>query len=107
MPLIYSTMGSTSPLPDPLTVASALEFIKNNEDGQIHPSVNAVLERAFGEIWQRIQAQPNTYIMTRDEFTIFNRYRARVSGLRVAQQAVARFWNHFQGSPSEVGGSRS
>lgn len=99
-------MGSTSPLPDPLTVASALEFIKNNEDGQLHPSVNAVLERAAGEIWQRIQAQPNTYVMTRDEFTIFNRYRARFN-VRLAQQAVARFWNHFQGTASEAGSSRS
>lgn len=99
-------MGSTSPLPNPLTVASALEFIKNNEDGQIHPSVNAVLERAAGEIWQRIQAQPHTYVMTRDEFTIFNRYRARFTP-RTTQDAVARFWNHFQGAASEVGGSRS
>ena len=100
-------MGSTSQVPDPLTVASALEFIKNNEDGQVPPVVNAVLERACGEIWQRIQAQPNTYVMNKDEFTIFNRYRARFRDLRLAQQAVARFWDHFRGDASEVGGGRS
>lgn len=99
-------MGSTAPDhlgSDQLTVARAVEIIRNNEDGQIPPSVSAVLERALAEIWQRIQAQPSTYTMTRDEFTIFNRYRARFSNSRVAAQAVARFWTHFQG----VNGSRS
>lgn len=110
MPLLYNTMGSTSPdrrLFDHLTVARALEIIRTSEDGQVPSSVNAVLERTLGEIWHRIQMEPATYVMTKDEFTIFNRYRARFSTNRLAQQAVARFWNHFQGDPSEVDGRRS
>ena len=97
-------MGSTSD--EHMTVAKALDIIQNNEDGQHSAAVNAVLERAAGEIWHRIQAQPATYVMTKDEFTIFNRYRARFSDRRLAEQAVARFWNNFRGDPSGINGGR-
>ena len=97
-------MGSTSD--EHITLAKALEIIQNNEDGQHSVAVNAVLERAAGEIWHRIQGQPNTYVMTKDEFTIFNRYRARFSNRGLAEQAVARFWNNFRGDPSTINGGR-
>jgi hypothetical protein len=97
-------MGSTAPVQ--LTVASALEIVKNSEDGQVHPSVSAILERAIGEVWQRIQAQPTSYVMGRDEFAVFNYYRGRFRDSRVAQQAVARFWDHFRGDASLVAGGR-
>ncbi|MCJ1270677.1 hypothetical protein MMC22_010574 [Lobaria immixta] len=103
-------MGSSSPdrrALDQLTVARALEIIRTSEDGQVPSSVNAVLERTLSEIWHRIQTEPATYVMTKDEFTIFNRYRARFNANRLAQQAVARFWNHFQGDLSEIEGRRS
>lgn len=93
--------------PGHLTVARALEIVRNNEEGQVHPSVNVVLERAIGEIWRRIQAQPTSYVMNRDEFAVFNFYRTRFKDSPVAQQAVARFWNHFKGDASQVNGGRS
>ena len=97
-------MASTAS--DQLTVANALEIVQNTEDGQVHPSVSAILERAIGEIWRRIQAQPTTYVMGREEFAVFNYYRSRFRDSRVAQQAVARFWNHFRGDASQVTGGR-
>lgn len=97
-------MGSTSD--DQMTLAKALEIIQNNEAGQHPAAVNTVLERAAGEIWHRILAQPTTYVMTKDEFTIFNRYRARFSDHHLAEQAVARFWNNFRGDPSGLNGGR-
>ena len=90
-----------------LTVARALEIVRNNEEGQVHPSVTAVLEKAIGDIWRRIQAQPTTYIMNRDEFAVFNYYRNRFKDSQVAQQAVARFWNHFRGDASQVNGGKA
>lgn len=110
MPLILGVMGSTSTDhvgSNQITVARALDMIRNNDDGQVPSSVNAVLERALGEIWNRISLQPNSYVMSRDEFTIFNRYRSRFDSNRVAQQAVARFWNNFQGSRSEINNQSS
>ena len=102
--LSSSTMSVTAM--DQLTVAGALEIVKNSEDGQVHPSISALLERAIGEVWQRIQAQPTTYVMSRDEFAVFNYYRSRFRDSQVAQQAVARFWDHFRGDASQVTGGR-
>ncbi|KAL8916218.1 MAG: hypothetical protein Q9172_006398 [Xanthocarpia lactea] len=85
-----------------LTPAKALEIARNSEDGLVPPSVTAVLERAIGELWQRIQAQPTTYVMSKEEFVVFNYYRSRFANIPTAQQAVARFWNNFQGSSHGV-----
>ncbi|KAL8631813.1 hypothetical protein Q9189_002512 [Teloschistes chrysophthalmus] len=85
-----------------LTPAKALEIAKNCEDGSVPPTVTAVLEKAIGELWQRIQYQPMTYVMSKEEFVVFNYYRSRFSNVPMAQQAVARFWNNFQGDSAEV-----
>ncbi|KAL8668355.1 MAG: hypothetical protein Q9168_007016 [Polycauliona sp. 1 TL-2023] len=85
-----------------LTPAKALEIARNSEDGSVPPLVTAVLERALGELWRRITAQPNSYVMSKEEFVVFNYFRSRFANLPMAQQAVARFWNNFQGSSHEV-----
>ncbi|KAL8695275.1 MAG: hypothetical protein Q9218_000173 [Villophora microphyllina] len=85
-----------------LTPAKALEIAKNCEDGSVPPAVTAVLEKAIGELWQRIQYQPSTYVMNKEEFIVFNYYRSRFANVPMAQQAVARFWNNFQGNSTEV-----
>lgn len=84
--------------PSQLTPAKALEIARNSEDGSVPPSVTAVLERAIGELWRRIQAQPTTYVMSKEEFVLFNYYRSRFANMATAQHAVARFWNNFQGN---------
>ncbi|CAF9913209.1 hypothetical protein IMSHALPRED_000945 [Imshaugia aleurites] len=90
-----------------LTVANALEIAKTSQNGQIPPAVTQTLERNIGDIWRRIQAQPSTYVMTQEEFAVFSYYRSRYDNNAVAQQAVARFWNHYQGESSRVDGARS
>ncbi|KAI4264075.1 MAG: hypothetical protein L6R38_005438 [Xanthoria sp. 2 TBL-2021] len=92
--------------PSQLTPAKALEIARNSEDGSVPPSVTAVLERAIGELWQRIQAQPATYVMSKEEFVLFNYYRSRFANIPTAQHAIARFWNNFQGSSHEIDGGR-
>ena len=100
-----------------LTVANALEIAKENQNGQLPPAVTQVLERNIGDIWRRIQAQPSTYVMKKEEFAVFTYYRGRYDNNAVAQQAVARFWNHYKGdvdsarsspgTPSASGGPSS
>ena len=87
-----------------LTPAKALEIAKNSEDGSIPSYVTAVLERAISELWRRIQAESTSYVMTKEDFMVFNYYRGRFTGSVTAQQAVARFWNNFTGDSSEVDG---
>ena len=90
-----------------LTLTEALEKAKDNQNGPISPSVIEVLERNIGEIWRRIQAQPSTYVMKKEEFAVFSYYRSRYDNNAVAQQAVARFWNHYKGDAPGIDGARS
>ena len=85
-------MGGT-----PLTLAKALEIAKENQNGPVPHPVTAMLERKNGDIWRKIEAQPNTYVMSKEEFSVFNYYRSRYDNSRVAQDAVARFWSHYKG----------
>ena len=89
---------------NPLTVARALEIAKENQNGQIPAAVAQVLERSIGDIWRRIEAQPSTYVMKKEEYAVFAYYRSRYENNSIAQQAVARFWNHFK---LEADGARS
>ncbi|KAL1853881.1 hypothetical protein Plec18170_005273 [Paecilomyces lecythidis] len=85
-------------------VRLALEEARNSEDGQINPQTTSILETAISQLWRRIQAQPDNYILDRDEFALFNYFRERFRGSTVAQRAVERFWNNFQGDASELDG---
>ena len=90
-----------------MTVASALEIAKANQNGQLPPAVSQLLERNIADIWRRIQAQPATYVMKKEEFAVFTFYRSRYDNNAVAQQAVARFWNHYSGDTPRPDGTRS
>lgn len=91
--------------PNQLSVSRALDIARNREDGVSNPAVNEVLESAIAGIWQRINAQPNAYVMSKEEFAVFNYYRNRFDGMALAQQAVGRFWNHHQGDASAADGT--
>jgi len=60
-----------------LTVGKALEIAKDNQNGQVPPAVTTMLERSISDIWRRIQAQPASYVMTKDQFAVFTYYRGR------------------------------
>jgi hypothetical protein len=78
-------------------IRRALEHARECEDGSADAQTAAVLEAAITELWNRIQAQPDTYVLSPDEFSLFNYFLAtRYRGSPVAQRAVARFWNNYQ-----------
>jgi len=99
--------GNGSSGSNQLTVKRALEIARNGEDRALDPAVSAVLERAISDIWRRIQAQPETYILSKDEFAVFNYFRGRVHNSEVARRAVGRFWDNFEGDASEIDGYRA
>ncbi|KAI9811597.1 MAG: hypothetical protein M1827_005346 [Pycnora praestabilis] len=96
--------SSGSASTDLLTVTRALEIARNSEEGAVDPTVSALLERTITEIWQRIHAQPDTYVLSKEEFAVFNYFRGlgRFPDSAVAQNAVRRFWDYFQGDASDV-----
>ncbi|OAX81389.1 hypothetical protein ACJ72_04269 [Emergomyces africanus] len=93
-------MANNSSIPDPETIRVALEEARNSEDGRIDSRITTILEAAIGELWRKVQVQPDSYILTRDEFALFNYFLDRFRG-PVAQRAVERYWNSCNGQPSD------
>lgn len=91
----------------PLTVTKALEVAKEHQPGQVPPAAATLLERHISDIWPRIQAHPTTYVMTKEQFAVFNYYRSRYDNNAVAQQAVTRFWNNSRSDEPEAVGVES
>jgi len=84
------------PAPDITSVAQALEIARDSPDGAQDPTVKFILETALSEIWRRIQAQPTSYVMTREEFAVFNYFQSRFEGQQLAVAARRRYWDHSQ-----------
>ncbi|KAK3075267.1 hypothetical protein LTR53_001545 [Teratosphaeriaceae sp. CCFEE 6253] len=73
----------------------ALDIARNTE-GDLDPHVREYLERALTDIWGRIQQQPDTYILAKDEFAVFNFYIRRFESRPESEAAIARYWQHAQ-----------
>jgi hypothetical protein len=83
------------------TIQRALEIARNSE-GVVDPTVSSCLERSLRDVWARLEADPDNYILTKDEFALFNYFRHRFTNSNTAQRAVHRFWDHYHGDPREL-----
>ena len=72
-------------------VAQALEIARESEDGASNPTIAKMLNEALTEIWNKV-LERNDYVMTKDEFAIFNYFQHRFKGNELAVQARMRFW---------------
>ncbi|KAK2760962.1 hypothetical protein FQN54_002204 [Arachnomyces sp. PD_36] len=84
------------------TIRRALELARTSADGQIDPEVNAILESAIQEVFQKINANPNC-TLSRDDFAVFNYSRHRFPNDEVGRAVVRRYWDSCQGSPDTDG----
>ena len=82
-----------------LTVPEAINIVKQHRRGEIDPAVTSFLARIAEGIWQRLKAQPSTYVLTKEEFAVFTYFRDVFGDDEVVQQAIARFWNHYPQRP--------
>ena len=78
------------------TVAQALEIARDSAEGARNPTVVHILETAIADIWGKIEAGPDSYVMTRDEFAVFNYFQDRFEGLELASAARRRYWDHLE-----------
>ncbi|KAI1850643.1 hypothetical protein JX265_004353 [Neoarthrinium moseri] len=78
-------------------VAQALEIARESPDGAKDPFVSNILETALAQIWANVQAHPDSYIMSRDEFAVFNYFQHRFEGNKVAIAARKRYWDNATG----------
>ncbi|KAF1354912.1 hypothetical protein BDV97DRAFT_278158, partial [Delphinella strobiligena] len=75
----------------PLNVQRALDIARNTE-GDLDPAISSFLESMLSGLWGRIDSEPDTYILTKDEFAVFNFFIARFDGSDKAEKAIARYW---------------
>jgi hypothetical protein len=86
----------TQPSPAAVNVSQALEIARDSPEGPRDPTVINVLETALSDIWGKIEAQPTSYVMTRDEFAVFNYFQERFAGHALAAAARKRYWDHLE-----------
>lgn len=78
-------------------VNQSLEAARDNPEGLHEHKVKLVLESALGEIWKKIEANPNEYIMTRTELAVFNFFQYKTlptAQARMARVARANYWTY-------------
>lgn len=78
-----------------LTIQTALDIARNSE-GEVEPTISAYLEHALQIVWTKLSHAPDSYVLTKDEFALFNYFRPRFANSELAQRAVRRFWNHYR-----------
>jgi len=91
-----NTMGGNNSNVDgvgDLNYQRALDIARNTE-GKLDPTVNNFLETAIRDIWGRIQTQPDTYVLTKDEFAVFNFFVRRFDRFSETERAIARYWQN-------------
>ncbi|XP_044715164.1 uncharacterized protein HRG_11141 [Hirsutella rhossiliensis] len=93
-PVLGSSSPRPSKSPQDAAVAQALEIAREGPDGASDRTVSKILERALAHAWGKVQAQPESYVMTRDEFAVFNFFQHRFTGDRVAVTARKRYWDN-------------
>ena len=93
-----STGGHQAPIPAPtaeeIAVAQALEIARESYDGAQDPTVNSILDAALTKIWAKVQSQPDSYTMSRNEFAVFNFFQYKFQGNKVAIAARKRYWDN-------------
>ncbi|KAG5981069.1 hypothetical protein E4U55_003343 [Claviceps digitariae] len=85
-----STLGKTSDA----AVTQALEIARESPDGASDPTISKILEHSLSQIWGRVQNQPGSYVMSRDEFSVFNFFQHRFIGDQDAIAARKRYWDN-------------
>ncbi|KAF5579628.1 hypothetical protein FPANT_9560 [Fusarium pseudoanthophilum] len=82
---------------DDSSVAQALEIAREGPDGSSDPTISNILENALKRIWYKVEMQPDSYVMTRDEFAVFNFFQDRFINSVNAKKAVdarKRYWDN-------------
>lgn len=72
-------------------VIDALELACDSSDAVQDPAVGKSLEQALSLILAKIQEQPKSYVMTRNEFAIFNFFQHRFTSNTIVVMARKRY----------------
>ncbi|KAI0554659.1 hypothetical protein F4679DRAFT_307253 [Xylaria curta] len=76
-------------------VMLALEVARDSPEAADHGIIRDKLESALADIWGRVLADEFEYVMSRDEFAIFNFYQDRFRNNPIATSARKRYWDNL------------
>ncbi|KAF4990475.1 hypothetical protein FGRMN_8447 [Fusarium graminum] len=76
------------------SVAQALEIARESPDGSSDPTISKILEAALARAWQKVTDRPDSYVMSREEFAVFNFFQHRFAGNKMAVSARKRYWDN-------------
>ena len=82
---------------DEKVVARALETARESEEGSHDSQVCCILDDALAKIWHKIQAQPDSYVMSKTEMSVFTYYQYNFVGNETAVAARKRYWDNVHG----------
>ena len=57
-----------------LPAVTTLDIAQSSSEGAESTTICVILEQALSSTWAKIITQPNAYVMTRDEFAVFNHF---------------------------------
>ena len=93
LPLI-SKPGST------VSVIDLLDAVRENPEALYDPQIKFILDEALRDVWSNILREPTSYVMTRDEFAVFNFFQhlhLDEERALIARTARANYWNTIKG----------
>ncbi|KAI0207033.1 hypothetical protein F4808DRAFT_406279 [Astrocystis sublimbata] len=86
-------------------VMRALEVARDDPEAACQGPIHDILESALTAIWDKVLADENGYVMTRDEFAIFNFYQDRFRNNPLAVGARERYWTKSSGTKTNKYGT--
>ena len=94
----HSRTGSASKraIADERLVAQALETARESEEGAQDAQVCSILDDAISRIWVKIQAHPDSYVMSQTEMSVFTYFQYTFAGNDLAVAARKRYLDNMR-----------
>ncbi len=83
--------------PDKATIERAIIIAQSATNDNLDQQTKDILTLALRAIWRRIQAQPDTYLLTALEARVFNYHQSLFRGNELARVTWARYWANTHG----------
>jgi hypothetical protein len=83
--------------PDQALVRRAIIIAQTATTDNLDQQTKEILALALRAIWRRLQAQPDTYVLTNLEARVFNYHQSLFRGNELARRAWARYWANTHG----------